>query len=137
MDYSRHSSRFSGIFIIQSKYQRVFIYSVRETVHIFTRSRNKNRFLNICITFCVHRLAWEIPITGGVTTSWDIETAKLTLYSTFFEKLVFVFEIVFIFLTACVFIEEVITWFFLGFKKYLTRMWTYITLLIFAVRNYL
>ncbi|XP_021950214.2 polycystic kidney disease 2-like 1 protein [Folsomia candida] len=107
-----------------------YLWITRGTRVVFLEFSLFNPNINV---FSSIRLAWEIPITGGVTTSWDIETAKLTLYSTFFEKLVFVFEIVFIFLTACVFIEEVITWFFLGFKKYLTRMWTYITLLIFAL----
>ncbi|KAF2355422.1 Polycystin cation channel PKD1/PKD2, partial [Trinorchestia longiramus] len=58
--------------------------------------------------FCIVKLVFELPATGGVIPSWTFRTVKLLRYVTAFDYFIMACEFIFCFFIAYYIIEEVI-----------------------------
>ncbi|CAG7837931.1 unnamed protein product [Allacma fusca] len=85
--------------------------------------------------FCFVKLIWEVPPTGGVITSWNIQTATLLRYNNWYDLYIILpCEILFCIFTSYYLIQEFYEMCYEGFRRYLKDIWSYvdISILIFS-----
>ncbi|XP_047108772.1 polycystin-2-like [Schistocerca piceifrons] len=101
----------------------------RSTRAVFLDFTVYNANINL---FCVIKLLFELPPTGGVLSSHDFTTMKLIRYVEPLDYAVMGFEFLFIFFVLFFTMEEVIEMMF--FKlQYLFHFWNYIDLVILLI----
>ncbi|XP_046991289.1 polycystin-2-like [Schistocerca americana] len=103
----------------------------RSTRAVFLDFTVYNANINL---FCVIKLLFEFPPTGGVLSSHDFTTMKLIRYVEPLDYAVMGFEFLFIFFVLFFTMEEVIEMMF--FKlQYLFHFWNYIDLVILLLKS--
>ncbi|CAL8144331.1 unnamed protein product [Orchesella dallaii] len=115
-----------------------------ETIQIMTELKNNlwisraTRVLFLDFTlynanvnlFCIVKLVWEFPATGGLVTSWSIRTIRLIRYATPYEIFILILEFIFVAFTVYYTLQEIFEILSAKCKDYWTDFWTYLDICI-------
>ncbi|CAG0885259.1 unnamed protein product [Darwinula stevensoni] len=118
------------LFIMTELKQNLWI--ARGTRVVFLDFTVYNANVNL---FCVVKLVFEFPATGGMITSWSFRTVKLLRYVTPFDYFIMACEFIFCFYIFYYIIEEIIEIHHNGWK-YFASVWNVLDITVIIVRAF-